>query len=115
MHRVKPIAPVVELALCYKNILPMAVASGGEGDSVLATLSAIGRDNFFDTVLTTADAVTPKPDLDIFLEAARRMQIEPKNCLALEDGDAGIQAALEGGMHVIGVRPIIIEQISKGE
>ena len=106
---VKPIAPVAELALRYKNILPMAVASGGERDSVLTTLRSIGMHNFFDTVLTAADAVAPKPAPDIFLEAARRMQVEPQNCLVLEDADAGIQATIKAGMHYIDVRLIMIE------
>ena len=107
LDRVKPIAPVVELALRYKDKMPMAVASGGERETVLATLEKIELGNFFDTVLTAADDVAPKPAPDIFLEAARRMNIEPQHCLVLEDGDAGIQAAKDAGMHILDVRPIL--------
>ena len=107
LDRVKPIASVVELALRYKDKMPMAVASGGERETVLATLENIELGNFFDTVLTAADPVAPKPAPGIFLEAARRMNIEPQHCLVLEDGDAGIQAAEAAGMHVLDVRPIL--------
>lgn len=107
LDRVKSIDPVFELALRHKNKLPMAVASGGERETVLATLKNIELGDFFDTVLTAADDVAPKPAPDIFLEAARRMQVAPENCLVLEDGEAGIQAAKDAGMHVFDVRPII--------
>lgn len=107
LDRVKPIAPVVELALRYKDKMPMAVASGGDRATVLVTLENIDLDDFFDTVLTVADDVAPKPAPDIFLEAARRMQVAPENCLVLEDGDAGIQAAKDAGMHIFDVRPIL--------
>lgn len=107
LYRAKPIQPVVDVALRFKDTLPMAVASGGERDSVLATLRSIGLGGFFDTILTAADAVKPKPAPDIFLEAAKRLQVAPQDCLVFEDGDAGIKAAKQGSMHVIDVRPII--------
>lgn len=107
LDRVKPIDPVFELALRHKNKLPMAVASGGERETVLTTLKNIELGDFFDTVLTAADDVAPKPAPDIFLEAARRMQVAPENCLVLEDGEAGIRAAKDAGMHVFDVRPLI--------
>lgn len=109
LDRTKPIEPVVEVALRNKNKLPMAVASGGERETVLATLESIELGDFFDTVLTAADDVAPKPSPDIFLEAARRMNIEPQYCLVLEDGDAGVQAAKDAGMHILDVRPIIAD------
>ena len=107
LGRVKPIQPVVELALRYKDKLPMAVASSGDKETVLRILKHLDFEGFFDTVLTAADAVAPKPAPGIFLEAARRMQVKPENCLVLEDGDAGIHAAKAGGMHVFDVRPIL--------
>jgi len=107
LDRVAPIESVVELALRYENQMPMAVASGGERETVLATLKSINLGEFFDTVLTAADPVAPKPAPGIFLEAAQRMDIAPENCLVLEDGDAGIEAAEAAGMHVLDVRPII--------
>jgi HAD superfamily hydrolase (TIGR01509 family) len=107
LHRVKSIQPVEDLAREYKDILPMAVASGSLRDSVLETLKGIEMDDFFDTVITATDAVSPKPDPDIFLEAAKRIQIKPENCLVLEDSDAGIEAAIKAGMHFIDVRPTL--------
>jgi HAD superfamily hydrolase (TIGR01509 family) len=41
----------------------------------------------------------------VFLLAAERIAIAPDECVAFEDGDAGLQAALAAGMHVVDIRP----------
>ena len=47
----------------------------------------------------TGDQVSHgKPAPDIYLEAARRLDVEPSRCVALEDSDAGILAASRAGM-----------------
>ncbi|RLD06707.1 MAG: HAD family hydrolase [Chloroflexi bacterium] len=107
LYRVKSIQPVEDLARQYKDILPMAVASGSLRNSVLETLKGIQMNDFFDTVITANDALSPKPDPAVFLEAAKRIQVKPENCLVLEDSDAGIEAAKKAGMHFIDVRPIL--------
>jgi HAD superfamily hydrolase (TIGR01509 family) len=100
----EPIEPVVEVAVRYKKRLPMAVASGGIRTNVDLTLEAIGLNNFFDTVITADDPVKPKPSPEIFLEAARRLNVEPLYCQVFEDGDSGIEAARKAGMIVTDVR-----------
>ena len=44
-----------------------------------------------------------KPDPEVFLKGAEALGIAPKNCLVFEDALAGVQAALAGGMKVIGI------------
>ena len=44
-----------------------------------------------------------KPDPEVFLLAAQRLDVLPINCCVIEDAEAGIQAALAGGMSVLGV------------
>lgn len=100
----EPVEPVVEIAVRYKKRLPMAVVSGGIRTNVNITLEAIGLDNFFDTVITADDPVKPKPSPEIFLEAARRLNVEPLHCQVFEDGDSGIEAARKAGMIVTDVR-----------
>jgi HAD superfamily hydrolase (TIGR01509 family) len=41
----------------------------------------------------------------VFLSAAERIAVSPGNCVAFEDADAGLQAALAAGMHVVDLRP----------
>jgi len=105
--RAKPIDPVVEIAKRYKNRFPMAVVSGGTKANVHLTLEAIGLENFFDPIITADDPVKPKPSPDIFLEAARRLNVEPQYCQVFEDSDLGIEGAQKAGMTVTDVRPFI--------
>lgn len=105
--RAKPIEPIVEIAKRYKNRLPMAVVSGGTNHNVKLTLEAIGLENFFEPVITADDPVKPKPSSDIFLEAARRLNIEPQCCQVFEDSDLGIEGAQKAGMTVTDVRLFI--------
>ncbi|MGB8427564.1 MAG: HAD family phosphatase [Desulfobacterales bacterium] len=102
-----PIAPVVEIVRRYRGILPMAVASGGTRDNVMLTLEVIGLADFFEAVITADDPVHPKPDPGIFLEAARRLRVEPSLCQVFEDGDAGLEAARRAGMVATDIRPFV--------
>lgn len=103
----RPIQPVVDIVLQYRGLLPMAVASGGTRDNVLLTLDVIGLTNDFVTIITANDPVEPKPDPQIFLEAARRLGVEAASCQVFEDGNPGLEAARKAGMVVTDVRPFI--------
>ena len=55
-------------------------------------------------VLVTADDVAHgKPDPDVFLQAARRLGVEPSDCLVVEDAPAGLAAARAAGMASLAV------------
>ena len=58
----------------------------------------------FDVILTAEDPFKPKPAPDAFLEAARRMHVEPCFCQVFEDGDAGLEAARKAGMISTDIR-----------
>ena len=53
------------------------------------------------------DVKKSKPDPEIFLIAAKKVGVEPKNCLVLEDSFSGIRAAHAGGMHPVMVPDIL--------
>ena len=63
--------------------------------------------DFFLTVITADDPVAPKPDPQIFLEAARRLGVEPAHCQVFEDGAPGLEAARRAGMAATDVRAFI--------
>ena len=107
LFRAKPIQPVVEIAKRYRNRFPMAVVSGGTKANVQLILEAIGLADFFDPIITADDPVKPKPSPDIFLEAARRLNMEPQYCQVFEDSDLGIEGARKAGMSVTDVRLFI--------
>lgn len=103
--KVAPIEPVVELVRQYHGKLPMAVATGGTRSICTKTLVALGLDAYFQAVVTADDVQHGKPAPDIFLEAARRLDVLPGLCCAFEDADLGLQAARAAGMLVFDIRP----------
>jgi len=57
----------------------------------------------FDAIVTREDVERVKPDPDIYLEVARRLDIDPSECVVLEDSEPGCRAAKAAGMRVIAV------------
>jgi beta-phosphoglucomutase-like phosphatase (HAD superfamily) len=96
---------VANVARRHFGKVPMAVASGGTGEIVEATLRATNLFDLFDAVVTIEDVQgRGKPAPDIFLEAARRLQVPPGECTVFEDSDEGIEAAHRAGMTATDVR-----------
>ena len=105
IDEVTPLQPVLDIAIHYQADLPMAVASGGEGYVVAKTLEVIGVQSWFDVVVAAEDTERHKPEPDVFLEAARRLQVDPSGCVVFEDSDLGLLAAQRHGMLGVDVRP----------
>jgi len=84
----------------------LAIGSNASTNTVAAGLGATGLDRLFRTVVTWSDvpAGRGKPAPDIYLLAARQLDVPPGRCLVYEDADAGVAAALAAGMHVFNVR-----------
>ena len=82
----------------------MAVCSAADLRKVRYNIQAIGVDeSIFSALVTGSDVARKKPFPDIYLEGARRIGMEPKNCLVIEDAISGIQAAHAAGMDAVGV------------
>ncbi|HEY0655407.1 MAG TPA: beta-phosphoglucomutase [Chryseosolibacter sp.] len=59
--------------------------------------------NEFDTVVDGTMITHSKPHPEIFLLAASKLGVEPKDCLVFEDAEAGVEAALAAGMKCVGI------------
>ena len=105
LPEVQPIESVVSFARAMHGKKPMAVASGGGRKSVHATLSGLGLIQLFDAIVTAEDYSRGKPFPDPYLEAARRLGVEPFECLVFEDTEIGRQSALAAGMECVLVPP----------
>jgi len=101
----KRIDVVCDIALRYRGLLPLAVASGGERAIVGATIAAIGLTDIFDAVVGAEDTELHKPHPDVFLEAARRLEVTASGCVVFEDSELGLEAAHRAGMTGIDIRP----------
>jgi HAD superfamily hydrolase (TIGR01509 family) len=86
------------LAFLETQEVALAVATSTEADDAVFTLGAAGLDGRFRVIVTGDQVARGKPAPDIYLEAARRLNVEPAECVALEDSEAGILAASRAGM-----------------
>jgi len=104
LPEVEPIHAVVEIAQANHGKIPMAVASGGTETVINMVLEHLKIRHLFDAVVTSEMVKNQKPAPDIFLEAARRIGVDPKFCRAYEDTDLGLQAIRSAGMEAVDVR-----------
>ena len=85
-------------AFSRREDVAIAVATSTESDDAAFTLRSAGLDARFRVIVTGDQVAHGKPAPDIYLEAARRLQMAPAQCVALEDSEAGIVAARRAGM-----------------
>jgi len=104
---VRPIAPVLEIVYQHRGLLPMAIATGGSRHVVERLLKQLGIRDCFQAVATNEDVSRYKPAPDIFLEAARRINVSPASCRAYEDTDMGLEAIRAAGMEAVDVRELL--------
>lgn len=83
--------------------VPMAIASSGERTWINIALERLNMANVFPLIVMAADVGIGKPDPAVYLEAARRLEVEPKDCIALEDSTNGVASAKAAGMTCIAI------------
>jgi len=106
VHEITIIDEVVAIARAHHGQIPMAVASGGNQTIICSVLEKLGIRHFFAAVVTSEMVQNQKPAPDIFLEAARRIEVEPRYCRAYEDTDIGLTAIRAAGMQAVDVRTL---------
>jgi beta-phosphoglucomutase family hydrolase len=106
MSEVRPMQAVVEIARANFGKIPLAVASGGTQAIIVEVLEHLKIRHLFAAVVTSEMVRRQKPAPDIFLEAARRIGVDPRHCRAYEDTDLGLQAIRSAGMEAVDVRQL---------
>ena len=82
----------------------LAVCSAADLRKVRYNIQAIGVDeSLFSALVTGSDVERKKPFPDIYLEGARRIGMDPRDCLVVEDAISGIEAAHAAGMDAVGI------------
>lgn len=81
----------------------MLIALGSASKNALSILDKINISEKFDAIIDGNKVSKAKPDPEVFLKGAIELGIDPQNCLVFEDAQAGIDAARNGGMHIIGI------------
>lgn len=84
-----------------KDNIKIGLASSSKNAKTI--IEILGIQHEFETVVDGTMIVHSKPDPEIFLLAAKRLGIDPADCLVFEDAEAGVEAALAAGMKCVGV------------
>jgi HAD superfamily hydrolase (TIGR01509 family) len=86
---------------------PLGLVSNSPPAFVRRSLEIVGLEDRFDVVVSGHEVAAPKPAPDPYLEACRRLGIEPgPDVIALEDSPTGVAAARAAGLTVIGIPSI---------
>lgn len=97
--------PGVQLWLEYlqANEWAQALGTSAPRGNVEAIFAALGIHFYFAAVSSSEDVAHGKPHPDVFLAAARKLNVEPRHCVVIEDAPAGIEAGRRAGMKTVGV------------
>jgi beta-phosphoglucomutase len=80
--------------------IKVALATSAPEPNVIHTLTELGLADAFPVIVRGDQVPRGKPAPDVFLEAARRLNVAPEDCLVFEDAPMGIEAAHAAGMAV---------------
>jgi len=97
------ILPDVPKILNYLIDKKQPISLGSASKNARTILEKVNLLNKFDAIVDGNDVVKGKPNPEVFLKAAKLLNIKPENCIVFEDAVAGIQAANSANMISIGI------------
>lgn len=91
-----------------KEEMLLALASASKnGPPILKQLEI---DDFFDAIVDPAKLTNGKPDPEIFQKGCRQLNLQPKECIGIEDAKAGIESINAAGLFSVGIGDSIVLQ-----
>lgn len=96
------------LAELREQNIPRAVATSTNRDIAIRKLRITELDHYFEVVCSGEDVARSKPFPDVFLAAAKAIDVAPERCVVLEDSFAGVRAG-----HAAGMAPIMIPDLQQ--
>jgi HAD superfamily hydrolase (TIGR01509 family) len=101
---IEPLPGVKEFLQALKDHgVPCVIGSSTHRENVTTTLEVLGLEDFFTSIVTAEDVKRGKPDPEVFLTAATRIEVAPVDAIVFEDALVGIAAAKAAGMRVVAV------------
>ena len=99
-----PLLPGAEHAVrTLADRWPLGLASSSNREVIDLVLELAGFGDAFRVTVSSEEVERGKPAPDVYLDAARRLGVEPDRCVAIEDSTNGLRAAHAAGMAVIGI------------
>lgn len=89
------------LDLVRKAGIKTALGSASKNSGII--LEKTNLTHYFDAIIDGNHVDKAKPDPEVFLKGAEAVQAQPADCVVFEDAIAGVEAALAGGMKVVGI------------
>jgi HAD superfamily hydrolase (TIGR01509 family) len=103
-RRQLPLIPgAVEAVERLADRWPLGLASSSNPEVIRVALSESGLERYFTAWVSSEEVGPGKPAPDVYLETARRLGVDPANCVAIEDSENGIRSARAARMRVIAI------------
>jgi HAD superfamily hydrolase (TIGR01509 family) len=98
-----PLMPGARDAVKRLSRWSLAVASSSNRPIIDLVLELAGVARFFEVTVSSEEVERGKPAPDVYLEATRRLGVDPRHCAAIEDSHNGILSARAAGMRVVAI------------
>jgi len=82
---------------------PLGLASSSNREVIDLVMEVSGLGRYFRVTVSSEEVARGKPAPDVYLETARRLEVAPENCAAVEDSSNGLRSAKAAGMRVIAI------------
>jgi beta-phosphoglucomutase len=79
------------------------IALGSASKNAMTILDRLNLTHLFDAIIDGNMVSAAKPDPEVFLKGAEALGVTPQECVVFEDAEAGVEAALAGGMKCVGI------------
>lgn len=106
----EPVPGTLEFIDGLPDDFPIAIATGATRADIDAVLQALGRQDDFKVIVTADDVAFSKPDPATYVQAVEQLsgainrELEPRDCLAIEDSSAGIDSARQAGLRTLALK-----------
>jgi len=102
--KIRPIEGIYDLLNHLKNnYFKLAIASASRRQFIDLVIKELKLEKIFDALVSSTEVKKGKPAPDIFLLAANKLEARPEDCVVIEDGISGMEAAKKAGMKCIGL------------
>jgi HAD superfamily hydrolase (TIGR01509 family) len=99
-----PLLPgAVEAVRAVSSCWPLGLASSSNREIIDLFLRESGLEDAFTAAVSSEEVERGKPAPDVYLETARRLEVDPAVCVAVEDSSNGLRSAKAAGMVLIAV------------
>lgn len=101
---IKPLPGLEDFLIALKALnIPTAIGTSAPRSNVDFVLEGTGLGKYFSVILDQSDVEQGKPNPEIYLKAASRLDMAPARCLVFEDSLSGVEAAKRAGTKVVGL------------